>query len=195
MPSRYEQILEANSADTPRRWQCFARRGAPIYSDEAAWGALARGYKTAADIVARECCDSNRCRDTIFPPICFLYRHWVELALKSVWKQYFSGGLLDCEPPDNQHRLLILWRAIREASTAFGLFSAKDEFILRVEKSIDLLNSIDPRSTHSRYPTVGDKYHSLGIDIEDLISAVDDIDTFFFGLGVMIEDRGFMPGM
>jgi hypothetical protein len=189
MPSRYEQILEANGADTPRRWQPFARRGAPRHSAETtAWGALAYGYKTAADIVAKECCDSNTVRDTLWPPIFFLYRHWIEIELKSTWKGYFSWGLLDCEPPNNEHRLLTLWRKVRKASTKVGFFSEEDEYILRVDRSIELFDSVDERSTHSRYPTVRGKYHSLDINIERLISAVDDIDTIFFGLGEMTQE-------
>jgi hypothetical protein len=188
MSSRYERILAANSADTPHRWQSFAERSDPIYGAATTmWGALAHGYKAAADLVAKECCDDNGCRDTLHPPAFFLFRHYIELTLKYIWKEYFSRGWLDFKPPDDHHRLLPLWQRIRRVSEAIGLFSAGDEFVTRVERSIALFAALDNRSTHSRYPTVGGKYHSFHIGIEQLIRAVDDIDTVFFGLRAMVD--------
>jgi hypothetical protein len=189
MSSRYEQILEANGADIPQRWQSFAKRSDPIYGSETMmWGALAHGYKIAADLVAKECCDNGKFRDTLYSPVLFLYRHYIELSLKYLWKEYFLLGLLDSEPPDDDHRLLPLWQRIQEASEAVGLLSADDAFITQVGKSILLFDRLDKRSTHSRYPTVGGKYSSLYVNIEALIRAVDDIDTIFYGLGAMIQE-------
>jgi hypothetical protein len=192
MPSRYKQILDANSAETPQRWKRFAQRIPPMYGEGAAWGALANGYKKAADIVAKEYVENIRYSDTLWQPILFLYRHWVELELKALWKKYFSFGALDSEPPEH-HSLSPLWHKIREISSSLGILDKEEEFVVRVERSINLFNSIDSVSTHSRYPVVNGAYHSLGISgIEALICAVDDIDTLFYGLGVMI-DQSYDP--
>lgn len=186
MPSWYEQILEANSARAPRRWQPFAKRVPTPYSHEnIAWHALAYGYKTAADIVARECCESRR--GALAEPLFFLFRHYIELKMKAVWKEFFLRGWVDCEPPENEHRLVPLWREIRTASMSIGLIDNNDELIINVDKSISLFNEIDSWSTHSRYPVVAGKCWSIDSDLESLICAVDDIETFFFGLSVMIE--------
>jgi hypothetical protein len=99
MPSRYEQLLDAHSAITPRRWRPFATRTPRTYLDAGnAWGASAYGYKQIADRVAKEFYDRNEINETLFPPIFFLYRHWIELGLKHIWAEYFSHGLLEDEP-------------------------------------------------------------------------------------------------
>jgi hypothetical protein len=189
MSSRYEQVLERNRADTPQSWQSFARRVDPICDSESLmWNRLAHDYKSAADIVARESCNSYKHRDTLHSPIFWLYRHYIELVLKYFWREYFSLGWLDWEPPDDEHNLLILWRTIRKTSEAHGLFSADDKFIDQVEKSINHFNTLDKRSMHSRYPEVGGKYHSLHIGIEKHICAADDLDTLFYGLRAEIQE-------
>jgi hypothetical protein len=98
MSSRYEQILEANSADTPLRWRSFAKRRSFTPRDAATmWDELAHGYQMAADIVAKECCDRNK-NSVLCSPIFFLYRHYIELKLKAIWQEYFSRGWLNHEP-------------------------------------------------------------------------------------------------
>ena len=187
MSSRYEQILEANASDTPMPWRVFARRRPFAPRDPAImWDSLAYGYQRAADIVAKEFCDRDR-NQILSAPIFFLYRHYVELKLKGAWQQYFSRGWLNSGPPTNNHELLGLWNTVREVSVNHGLFDAGDEFVARVQQSIELFDSIDKRSTHSRYPEVGGEFHSLDLEVEAFILAVDDIDTFFFGLDARID--------
>jgi hypothetical protein len=187
MHSRFEEILEANSADTPPEWRPFAKRQ-PVAPRDAAimWDRLAYGYQRAADIVEKESCDRDR-NDLLLAPIFFLYRHYIELKLKAVWQEYFSRGWLDSAPPKNTQGLVDLWMTIKEASTSHGLFGIDDGFVVRVQKSIELFNSIDDRSTHSRYPEVGGEFHYLDLDLEEFIRSTDDIDTFFFGLGARID--------
>lgn len=189
MSSAYDHILEKNSARIPRPWRSFAKRDASAYGAEVtAWKALAYGYKNAADMLAKECYNAGHREDILASPIFFLFRHYVELEMKATWKELFLRDWLDREPPQNEHRISILWRTIRDVCTSRGILCDDEDFVVCVDKSLYLINQIDSRSTHSRYPSVRGKYHEIGIDLEGLICAIDDIDTLLFGLSIMIDE-------
>jgi hypothetical protein len=148
MPSRYEQLLDAHSVDTPQQWRPFATRIPRTFIDGGyAWGEFAYSFKKVADIVAKEFYNRNEINPSLFPALLFLYRHWIELSLKEIWKGYFDNGLLDREPPAS-HNILWLWRRVKQASVSIHFLNTEDAFLSGVEKTIQEFNKIDNLSQY-----------------------------------------------
>jgi hypothetical protein len=61
---------------------------------------LVMGYRKAADIVVQGVIDSGRNQDSLVYPVCYLYRHYIELRLKQLIR--LGHRLLD-EPNDFSH--------------------------------------------------------------------------------------------
>lgn len=186
--SSFETLLELHSEALPSRWRSFARRRIPAYSDEhLAWGAYAYGFKLAADAVAKDCYESRVDRHILYAPIFYLYRHYIELELKSFYKEFFNRGWIsvDFEKSHNIHKL---WHRVKLAAIDKSVLSSDDKFVEHVEKSFNLITSVDKSSMHSRYPVDSNgNVHEIEFDIEQFIIEMDNIETIFFGLSAMID--------
>lgn len=83
---------------------------------DADW-AYSNGFRLAAQQLAQHVCDTAHDQDTLVYPIVYLYRHHVELVLKSIIR--LATGLLDRELSDQdlrtlgRHSLSELWQACR----------------------------------------------------------------------------------
>ncbi len=79
---------------------------------DAEW-AYSSGFRRAAGYLAAQVCDSGSEQDTLIYPIVYLYRHHVELVLKSIIET--ASALLGQELPErdlrklDQHGLAELW--------------------------------------------------------------------------------------
>lgn len=72
------------------------------------WSIYAIGYKDAADILVGHVDEHARRADALVYPIVFLYRQYLELALKDLIRQ--ARNLLhDLEPCPKNHRIDELW--------------------------------------------------------------------------------------
>jgi hypothetical protein len=181
--SKFDEILITNSKNTSRAWRQFAKRTKPIYcSEQDNWGALAYGYKSAADILAEHQINERMYRPELFPAVFFLYRHYFELELKSTWRAFYERGQLPGAPPEHEHRISQLWPPIKDAVVRDNLATADDPLLLRVDKSMSLVNSIDATSVHSRYPEIQGQYHTIHISFEELVCAADDFETLVYAL-------------
>ena len=190
MRSKFDEILTANSNNTSRAWQKFAKRTKPnCPSAQDNWGALAYGYKAAADILAEHQINEGTYRPELFSPIFFLYRHYFELELKSTWRAFYERGQLVDAPPENEHRISQLWPPIREAIIRHDLAAVDDLFLIKVGKSMNLVNSTDAKSVHSRYPELRGQHHSIHVSLKELVCAADDFDTFMYALYEIAKTR------
>lgn len=113
------------------------------------WMRQAIGYKDAGDIIATGFVTVMHRRDALAYPVVFLYRQYMELALKALIRQAqdYHGIAGDCP---HTHRLDGLWRLLRELIQGMGC-SSGDE----TEQTGRLINefcTIDPLSQAFRYP-------------------------------------------
>ena len=131
-----------------------------IPSGSGFWYFMALGYKHAADDLVDTISSAHRGQEWRAAPVLFLYRHYVELHLKSLLLD--AGELLDDQqqvPP--QHYLLVLWKRVRalllkvESDESDRLSAAAGPaapWLLRVDAIVAQLDAVDPSSFAFRYP-------------------------------------------
>ena len=154
--------------------------------EESLYG-IREGYKNAADDLvqlALDKCNVNDIKilDTYIYPICFLYRHSIEVSLKLIyWRCYHKLPKL----PKNGHSLSALYHRIEEyvlklyEKTSFidQVKSYKKNFIKydissinlkELKHSIDIIDKDDPQSDRYRYLlNKGGKLYSKKSDFID----------------------------
>lgn len=118
----------------------------------------------------------------------FLYRHYVELHLKSLLRD--AGELLDAPeliPP--RHYLVTLWQRVRELLLEIDGRPA-DSWYLRVDQIIDDFDSADVSSYAFRYPVTTGGEPSLPtplrVNAENVQRIVAELHIFFSGASTQI---------
>jgi Fe-S-cluster formation regulator IscX/YfhJ len=122
------------------------------------WHAFPFAYKAAADALVDRL-EVDRGNHTVTPddrfvfPILFLYRHFVELQLKSLIVQLDN---FTQEPLDKEkfmtHNLLALWKHIKDNLQHLIHAQVNPSGIRLLNRLIVQLANIDDDSYHSRYP-------------------------------------------
>ncbi len=157
--------------------------GLEVYDAEWRAGAQALGYREAAETLINVIIEGNRpTSGTLLHPLLFLYRHGLELRLKGLIDRYGT------EPPPNKHGLLGLWQYCQEIITPYS----SDEAIGKASKLIEELHSVDPLGQSFRYATTSNgtpiKFPVAAVDLAQLQTQMDDLDTFFYGFEDMIDE-------
>jgi hypothetical protein len=114
--------------------------------------AYAFGYKTAADCVVASVEARRVAADRAVYPVCFLYRHYLELMLKGLIRLGNQLQDASADYPKDEHDLRKLWRECRvplEDAGRLGNGSPAD--VEAVEKCILELAALDPTSQAFRY--------------------------------------------
>lgn len=120
------------------------------------------GYKEAADKLVQNIIENVRHQDSLVFPVCFLYRHYIELRLKELIK---SGRRLLDEPGTfpQHHNILHLWETaaniIRKVSN--GKIEPPD-FLTLPSHVVNEFSKIDPDSSAFRFPN--DKHGANPLD-------------------------------
>lgn len=121
------------------------------------------GYKEAADSLVDSIANRKGSADSLIFPIVFLYRHYVEIRIKSLLHD--GSRLLDREHKQkSEHQLSKLWPKVRSIldelwpNDEVGDFKAMDSLIAQFEE-------VDPRSTTFRYPKDFEGNNSLKLDV------------------------------
>ena len=114
------------------------------------WYPYVEGYRRAADVLVQHVAKHRSDTDLLVYPIAFLYRHYLELHLKTLIQE--GSKLQESQPkPRHTHDLGQLWQECR--SVLEGLSTQCPEADLdAVEACIRELSEIDPRSMAFRYP-------------------------------------------
>lgn len=114
------------------------------------WYSFASGYKSAADVLADRIERDPWRESRIAAPMLFLYRHSIELHLKSLLVD--AGELLD-EPQEIPplHYLQQLWGRVRELLLRIDPDSA-GEWFKRADQIICDFDALDQGSFACRYP-------------------------------------------
>lgn len=115
------------------------------------WSTYAIGYKKAADIVVDQVKNGSGYQDFLLYPVMFLYRHYLELAIKNLI--FMSWNLLHIEPDDDLggHDLKRYWSKcdalLQQISPGDSIQALRD-----VGRLIDQFSKHDPTSMAFRYP-------------------------------------------
>lgn len=116
------------------------------------WAKYIIGYKEAADILADKIIDNRSVQDYLVFPAIFLYRHFVELSLKSIIRYGFELYNINIDYKQN-HKLEDLWRDCRllieknwpKEKEYVGILNSTENIIKEFSK-------IDSSSCETRYP-------------------------------------------
>lgn len=144
------------------------------------WWEHGNSYKDTADIVVRQALADPQSLDFVILPVCFLYRHYLELGLKALAQD--ASTIRGKEPPKSNHDLQGLWSFIR------GVFgNAGSEMVDATESLLAEWATYDKGSYAFRYPT--DKKgrpslpaHLTHLNIRRLSDTINKIAVVFGGL-------------
>lgn len=155
------------------------------------------GYRRAAKLLAQQVVERGDPGDldTVFFPYASMWRHYMELRLKSLVLGY--RVLLD-EPRQNRHThsVLQLWRELRGLMDQAGE-DITDEAVVATGGLLTQLDTLDPSSEEFRYDTRKDGTATLGAvqqldyvhfhgGLEGAANVLEAIDT---GLGVKLDTK------
>lgn len=154
------------------------------------WTIYAIGYKDAADILVEHIAKTKRQQDTLIYPIIFLYRQYLELALKDL---ILEGRKLldDPDPLPKTHRIDELWRLcdrlLEQISPGDSADSRKE-----IGRLIEEFAQVDPLSMSFRYPEDKDGNPTLpgltNINMRNVREVTGKISVILEGAGAMIYE-------
>jgi hypothetical protein len=120
-----------------------------------AWSDYEWGYFSAATTLVEDYVNKAE-SDTLVYPILFLYRHYVELKLKSILLE--AAVSIPCDMPghaSDEHNLVKLWQMLSHLLAQSG----KAKMLRgseRIERALAQLTQIDPFSQETRYALAKD---------------------------------------
>lgn len=150
----------------------------------------ATGYRTAAERLFDYISANHRDQDTLVYPLVFLWRHHVELMLKSLIRNSYRLLGQPSKFP-GVHGVLKLWQEFRPLLERIEP-NGDQEDLEAVEGLIVQLAAIDKNSFVFRYPTTLDDQPSLPqdlthINMENLHTCMVGLATFFEAVDTMID--------
>jgi hypothetical protein len=157
------------------------------------------GYKEAGDSLVNSVADRSGTADSLIFPIVFLYRHYIELRLKSLLND--GSRLLDKEHKQKpEHQLSKLWPKVRNILVELWPDENKDDLAV-FDSLINQFEQVDPHSTTFRYPKDFDGNNSLKVDfpivnLRNLKEVVGAMTTILEGSAAAIsENQGYKDDM
>lgn len=124
-----------------------------------AWTSYVIGYKQAADILVTHIKENRRVQDTLVYPVVFLYRQYLELAIKNLIQK--GRKLQDGNETIPQgHKIHELWKVCEKIFDDVAPDDSVEE-IKQINRLISEFCSIDPKATAFRYPEDTDGTPSL----------------------------------
>ena len=149
------------------------------------WETYVFSYRRAAEILVERIEAEPVWVNFMVFPIVFLYRHYLELRLKTlIW----DGDAMDAQPArrlDNEHGLTSLWHELRPILEKRFSDCPQSE-LDAVEQVLREFGNLDPKSQAARYPIdkSGNPCNLLGIKInlkkfaETITRAANFLDSF-----------------
>lgn len=153
---------------------CIGRQ----YDDVLAARACLDGYKQAAQLMVAYIKANNFNQDTLVYPFAYCWRHYVELAIKTI--AYEAGGITDLRG----HSLAKLWEHTRPffISTSRHLDA---ENLTTIDSIIHLLNEIDPSGQTFRYARSSKGERHLA---SETLLNIDDFNLVLCSLAEVLDD-------
>lgn len=157
------------------------------------------GYKEAGDSLVNTVADRSGTADSLIFPIVFLYRHYIELRLKSLLHDGLR--LLDREyKQKSEHQLSKLWPKVRDILVELWPDENKGD-LAALDSLINQFEQVDPRSTTFRYPKDFDGNNSLQmkyprVNLRNLKEVVGSMAIILEGsVGAISEYQGYKDDM
>jgi len=156
------------------------------------WYHHVTGYKDAADVLLAHLENTGRDARKLGPPIAFLYRHHLELALKLLARQ--CGRLLGRDaiaPPS--HRLDQLWRLCLSLLLEVSAGTTAADEVKQTTTLIDEFCRADATSEAFRYPEDKEGYPTLSgeIDLDRLREVISKVSLLLdcISTDISVRDR------
>jgi Protein of unknown function (DUF3775) len=150
---------------------CVGRNGGPYSEFD-----YARGYFQAASMLVDQIMQGVRPLDLLIYPVTYLYRHGIELGLKSL-VEYLSATFNEPKTHSMNHKLTDDWKQVKVLLANYNVFDVDGERVTRVEKIITDLSEIDPDGQVFRFNRLRDGGLSLEntriVNLEILAEAMD----------------------
>lgn len=152
-----------------------------------------RAYIESAELLFKIAREQNDLDQTIFLPMCYLYRNGLELSMKEI---LFEECEYDFQTAarllkESSHSLKKLWRHIKEDIIRHSSAPDDDNTLENVEKYLEQIHDFDGASDKFRYPT--DKYLNLyfknpvKLDIKNIYEFFTESNNFFSGASSMMS--------
>ncbi len=152
---------------------------------------LLRGYKRAGDILVDQALSDRSDRDSLVFPALFNYRHFVEIALKSVIETHGPAAGVSLDKAN--HGLLQLWPKFIAIAEHFGE-SETEASVAAVASCVKEFAEIDASSTTFRYARslngTTPKLPLDGIDLHQLRDVMNGIENFFECAELSFTEKG-----
>lgn len=154
------------------------------------WGMYAIGYKEAADVLVKHVNDERRYQDVLIYPIVFLYRQYLELAIKDLIRH--GRRLLDIyEPFPKTHRINTLWNICSALLSKISPGDSERE-IKEIGRLLEEFCKVDPTSEAFRYPEDKNGHPSLPgirhINIRNISEVINKISVILVGADAQIDE-------
>jgi len=171
--------MEGDESDS--KTKCFTEHAYGFYADDSS---ISQQYLRCADMAiwAQENDPSQPHPDGLFMPIAYLYRHSIELALKSIIRTMHNAGRISELPNLDIHKIIPLWNVVRpvlidtwpnEARSPVNNTQALLEDLQKIDKSGQNL-----RYTHEKSGNkTSDKFPKV-VRLELLQQAMHEVHTF-----------------
>jgi hypothetical protein len=161
----------------------------PISLGFDAWGAYISGYRDAGRSLTSAVPSAALLPEWAFYPIAFLYRHCLELQVKSTILN--TQQLLNEAPSaPGGHDLGKLWNTARVLLSQAG-FELENEQFVRVDRTIHELSQVDPSGQSFRYPLDRKGLPTLptvrDVNIRDFSTHMDDLVDALFRLNADVH--------
>lgn len=180
--SFYEMAGDVSDSKT----KCFVSNAYAFHADDST---VSANYMRCADLAiwAQANDPTQPHPDGLFMPIVYLYRHAIELALKSLIRAMVNAGAL-AEMPDkemSEHKLIPLWRVVRPVLISTWPKADRSP-VNNVQALLEDLQRFDRTGQNLRYAhekngnRTSGKYPQI-VRLELLQEAMQEIYTFISG--------------
>jgi hypothetical protein len=156
----------------------------------------ANGYFLAAELLTKHASDDRLDRNFLVFPICYLYRHNLELQLKDL----IAVGNRVVRPVTEKtthHKLKDLWVVARQLLREADSGKPDPTEFDKVDRLIDHFAAVDDDAQAFRFPTRTNGNRSLAhiseIDLESLREQVNSVTLYLWGCIDWLDDLGQQP--
>lgn len=157
-----------------------------------------QSYRNSAKVLYNHSSENLEQRNSLFMPLCYLYRNSIELSMKDIlfdessYTYQKTLKLLN----SNKHKLLSIWKSIKSDIIKHCGVSEDDKVICDVEQYIVKLNDIDGAADKFRYPTNKDLdvyfKRVKSFDVDNVKDFFEDILSFFDTVSSLMSDQNQM---
>lgn len=153
-----------------------------------------KAYTECSEYLYKKICENKSLKGLLFIPMCYLHRNAVELSLKAT---LFEGCSFNFQQAlkhinDKKHKILGLWKLIKNEIEEHANAPQSDTTIANVEFYINQLNDVDGSSDKFRYPT--NKYlqvhfkNKRKLDIDNVNDFFCELESFLSGVNFLVSE-------